>query len=371
LESILQCTCMNDSIIATQEVSTVGGNGAGKGKVIAAGALLAGALVARGAATRQQEADLRGRVALITGGSRGLGLALSEELGSQGCRIAICARDGEELVKAAEILRSRGLEVFTALCDVTDRAQVARMLQDVTAHYGSIDILIANAGIITVAPLAALTAEDFDRVMAVNFDGVLNVALGVLPQMERQGGGHIAIISSIGGKVAVPHLLPYSCAKFAAAGFAEGLRAELAGTGITVTSVYPGLMRTGSHLQAEFGGDQAEEYDWFSLGASSPYPVATSATRAAHIIAGAIRRGDAECIFPISALLAARVSALFPAATSAILATVNTFLPSASAAPGRARFMKGAQVKAAAPNPVRDAATVLGQRAAEHLNQGV
>jgi NAD(P)-dependent dehydrogenase (short-subunit alcohol dehydrogenase family) len=349
----------------------MGGNGVRAGKFVAAGALLAGAMATRGIISRREEADLRGKVALITGGSRGLGLALAEKLGAKGCRIAICARDPEELDRAAQILSSRGIEVFTTPCDVTERPQVTRMLLEVTEHYGSIDILIANAGIITVAPVAALTAEDFDRVMAVNFDGVLNVALGVLPQMERQGGGRIALISSIGGKVAVPHLLPYSCAKFAVAGLAAGLRAELAGTGITVTSVYPGLMRTGSHLQAEFGGDQAEEYDWFSLGASSPYPIATSATRAARIISGAIQRGDAECIFPVSALMAARVSALLPSATSAILATVNGFLPSARVAPGQPRFRKGAQVKAAAPNPVRDAATVLGQRAAETLNQGV
>lgn len=341
------------------------------GKYLAMGALLAGVFAARAAVSQREEADLRGKVALITGGSRGLGLALSEELGVQGCRIAICARDPDELEKAAQILASRGVEVFTTQCDVTDREQVARLIREVTEHYGSIDLLIANAGIITVAPVEALTAEDFDRVMAVNFEGVLNVALGVLPLMERQGGGRIAVITSIGGKVAVPHLLPYSCAKFAAAGFASGLRAELVGTGITVTTVYPGLMRTGSHLQAEFGGDQAEEYDWFSLGASSPYPVATSASRAARIITGAIQRGDAECIFPITALLAARASALFPSATSAVLATVNGFLPSARVAPGQARFAKGVDVKDAAPNPFRDAATVLGQRAAEHLNQGV
>ncbi len=349
----------------------MGNSGVKTRTLVAAGALLTGALAARRAVSRRNEADLRGKVALITGGSRGLGLALSEELGTRGCRLAICARDVDELANAAQMLSSRDVEVFAAVCDVTDRNQVARLLRDVTEHYGRIDILIANAGIITVAPVTALSAEDFDRVMAVNFAGVMNVALGVLPQMERQGGGHIAIISSIGGKVAVPHLLPYSCAKFAAAGFAAGLRAELAGTGIAVTAVYPGLMRTGSHLQAEFGGDQAGEYGWFSLGASAPYPVATSASRAARIISGAIQRGDAECIFPVTALLAARAAALFPAATSAILATVDALLPSARVAPGQAHFVKGAQVRRAAPNPVRDAATVLGQRAANELNQGV
>lgn len=347
------------------------GSGINVGKLAAAGALLAATAIARGAVSRRDDADLRGNVVLITGGSRGLGLALSEELGARGCRLAICARDPAELDRASHILTARGVETFMSLCDVTDRDQVTRMLRDVTAHYGRIDILIANAGIITVAPVEALTTEDFDRVMAVNFEGVLNAVLGVLPQMEQQGGGRIAVITSIGGKVAVPHLLPYSCAKFAAAGFAAGLRAELAGTGITVTTIFPGLMRTGSHLQAEFGGDQAEEYDWFSLGASSPYPVATSATRAARIITRAMQRGDAECIFPITALLAARAAALFPGATSALLATVNGYLPSARVAPGQDRFVRGAEVKDASPNPVRDAATLLGQRAAEQLNQGV
>jgi len=353
------------------------GTGEGKkgirmtGKVVVSGLLLATALAARSAFVRRGEADLRGNVVLITGGSRGLGLALAEELTTLGCRLALCARDPEELARAADRLKSRHAEVFTVVCDVTDRDQVAAMLGQVTEHYGAIDLLIANAGIITVAPVTTLSVEDFDRVMAVNFEGVVNVALGVLPQMESQGGGRIAVISSIGGKVAVPHLLPYSCAKFAVAGFAAGLRAELASSNITVTTIYPGLMRTGSHLQAEFGGEQAEEYDWFALGASSPYPVASSAQRAARLIVNAIRRGEAEYIFPVTALLAARASALFPATTTALLARVNEILPAANTAPGQNRFVKGSEIKNSAPNLVRDAATVLGQRAAAQLNQGV
>ena len=342
-----------------------------QGKVVLSGLLLATALAARAALAQRKEANLHGQVALITGGSRGLGLALAEELAAQGCRLAICARDGEELERAADCLMAHHAEVLTIVCDVTDREQVAAMVRRTIDHYGAIDVLIANAGIITVAPVTALRVEDFDRVMAVNFEGVLNVALAVLPLMKRQGGGRIAVISSIGGKVSVPHLLPYSCAKFAAAGFAAGLRAELASSGITVTTVYPGLMRTGSHLQAEFGGEQDEEYKWFALGASAPYPATTSAPRAARLIVGAIRRGDAECIFPITALLAARASSLFPAATGAVLARVNQILPGANVTPAQNRFVKGSEIKDAAPNPVRDAATVLGQRAAEQLNQGV
>jgi NAD(P)-dependent dehydrogenase (short-subunit alcohol dehydrogenase family) len=341
-----------------------------QGKVVLSGLLLATALAARAAVAQRSQADLTGQVALITGGSRGLGLALAEELAAQGCRLAICARDEEELERAAAHLKGRSAEVLTVVCDVTDRAQVASTVQQVADHYGSIDVLIANAGIITVAPVSALSAEDFDRVMAVNFEGVLNVALAVVPWMERQRHGRIAVISSIGGKVPVPHLLPYTCAKFAAGGFAAGLRAELASSGIAVTAVYPGLMRTGSYLQAEFGGDRAREYTWFALGASSPYPVTTSADRAARLIVGALRRGDAECIFPFTALLAARVSSVLPAATAVVLTRINQVLPSTDLDADQNRFVKGSVIEDADPNLVRETATVLGRRAAARFKQG-
>ena len=250
-------------------------------------------LAAREAQARNAEADLRGAVALVTGGSRGLGLALSRELAQQGCRLAICARDeiraggGASRPGAAE----RCAEVLAVPCDVADPTQVAAMVETVTRHYGRIDILINNAGIMVVAPVETLTRADFERVMAVNFWGVLNPTLEVLPGMRTRGAGRIVNITSIGGKIAVPHLLPYSCAKFAAVGFSEGLRAELADTGISVTTVVPGLMRTGSHLNAEFGGEQEAEYRWFALGASAPYPVAIGADRAARLIVRAAKRG--------------------------------------------------------------------------------
>ena len=126
------------------------------------------------------------------------------------------------------------------------------------------------------------------------------------------GLGRIVNITSIGGKIAVPHLLPYTCAKFAAVGFSEGLRAELADTGINVTTVVPGLMRTGSHLHAEFGGEQGAEYRWFALNASAPYPIAIGTDRAARLIVRAVKRGQTECTYPVSAVVAARLSGLLP-----------------------------------------------------------
>jgi NAD(P)-dependent dehydrogenase (short-subunit alcohol dehydrogenase family) len=326
-------------------------------------------LAARVAPARKAEADLRGAVALVTGGSRGLGLALSRELVQQGCRVAICARDASEL-EAARIdlqLQEFGAEVLAIPCDVSDQTQVAAMGETVTQHYGRIDILINNAGIIVVAPVETLTHADFERVMAVNFWGVLNPTMAVLPAMRARGSGRIVNITSIGGKISVPHLLPYSCAKFAAVGFSEGLRAELADTGISVTTVVPGLMRTGSHLHAEFGGEQQAEYRWFALGASAPYPVAIGTDRAARLIVRAAKRGQADCTYPVSALVAARLSGLLPSATTNVLTLVDRLLPQPPRQP--AGTSSGAAIEADLDAPLLRAATVLGRSAAEEYKQ--
>jgi NAD(P)-dependent dehydrogenase (short-subunit alcohol dehydrogenase family) len=328
-------------------------------------------LAARVAPARKAEADLRGAVALVTGGSRGLGLALSRELVQQGCRVAICARDASEL-EAARIdlqlqVQEFGAEVLAIPCDVSDQTQVAAVVETVTQQYGRIDILINNAGIIVVAPVETLTHADFERVMAVNFWGVLNPTMAVLPAMRARGSGRIVNITSIGGKISVPHLLPYSCAKFAAVGFSEGLRAELADTGISVTTVVPGLMRTGSHLHAEFGGEQQAEYRWFALGASAPYPVAIGTDRAARLIVRAAKRGQADCTYPVSALVAARLSGLLPSATTNVLTLVDRLLPQPPRQP--AGTSTGAAIEADLDAPLLRAATVLGRSAAEEYKQ--
>jgi NAD(P)-dependent dehydrogenase (short-subunit alcohol dehydrogenase family) len=335
--------------------------------VVAAGIGFGMGLAARVAPAPKAEADLRGAVALVTGGSRGLGLAMSRELAQQGCRLAICARDEPGLEEARNDLQRFGAEVLAVPCDVADQAQVAAMVEAVTRHYGRIDILINNAGIIVVAPVETLTRDDFERVMAVNFWGVLNPTLEVLPGMRARGAGRIVNITSIGGKISVPHLLPYSCAKFAAVGFSEGLRAELADTGISVTTVVPGLMRTGSHLNAEFGGEQHAEYRWFALGASAPYPVAVGADRAARLIVRAARRGEAECTYPVSAVVAARFSGLFPSATTNVLALVDRVLPQPPRQP--AGTSPGAAIDTELDAPLLRAATFLGRAAAEEYKQ--
>jgi short-subunit dehydrogenase len=294
-------------------------------------------------------ADVKDQVVLITGSSRGLGFAMAQEFAKQGARLVICARDERELKIAEERLHAFGTEVLAVRCDVAVHDEVVSMIRQANDRFGRIDILVNNAGIISVGPLESQTLTDFQEAMDVMFWGVVYPTLAVLPQMMRRRGGH---------------LLPYDCAKFAAVGFSEGLRAEALKDGVKVTTVCPGLMRTGSHLNAEFKGDHRAEYTWFSLGATSPL-TAMDAHRAARNIVNAIRRGRAEIILTPQAKLLALFHGVFPGLTSDILGQSNRLMPTAVMGEGQER-RKGNESETAV---TRSFATELGRRAAAALNQ--
>jgi short-subunit dehydrogenase len=313
------------------------------------------AVAAQKAYKRANALDLRGKRAVVTGGSRGLGFAIAQELRAHGARVAICARGEEQLDTARAKL---GDDVVAIPCDVGDRGEVEAFLEEV----GPVDVLVNNAGVIAVGPWQTQTLEDYREMLDIQFWGALHTTQAVLPAMVERGEGRIANITSIGGKLAVPWLLPYCAAKFAAVGFSEGLRAELAGTGVKVTTVVPGLMRTGSFLAAYFKGDRAAlEYSLFAPLSATP-ATTLSAERAAKRIVTALRRGDAEITLGLHAKLAARANGVAPGATQAVLQLVARALPEVH---GTQRT-RGAEID----SPVDDSLlTALGRRAAERLNQ--
>ncbi|HWR35242.1 MAG TPA: SDR family NAD(P)-dependent oxidoreductase [Clostridia bacterium] len=333
---------------------------------LAAGGAVAGvgmALAGRAAWNYMRATDLRGQVVLITGASRGLGFAMAQEFAALGCRLVICARKEDELEWAAEDLRRRGPGVLAIRCDVANRDDVNKMVEQATAHFGGIDVLVNNAGVIAVGPIECQSIEDFEEAMNVMFWGVVYPTLAVLPQMRARRSGRIANITSIGGKISVPHLVPYGCAKFAAVGFSEGLAAELAKDNIKVTTVVPGLMRTGSHVNAEFKGDNRAEFTWFSLGAATPV-TAIGARRAARSIVAAVRRGTPEVILGVPANIAARVHGIFPGATISALGLVNRWMP------GTGSFDKSRHSGAESENAIsRSFVTKLGRDAGRELHQ--
>jgi len=184
--------------------------------------------------------------------------------------------------------------------------------------------------------------------------------------MVGRRNGRIVNITSIGGKVSVPLLVPYSCAKFAAVGFSEGLRAELAKEGVKVTTIAPGLMRTGSHLNAFFKGDQEAQFAWFAPSASLPF-ISMDAERAASQVVRATKRGESERILTVPASLAARFHGLFPGLTADLLGLVARVLPSGNG--DGTGMTRGMEIQERSRSPVLEALTRWGRSAAHRFHQ--
>lgn len=290
-------------------------------------ALTAGLGTSLALATRwRNRMDFKNASVVITGGSRGLGLAMARHFADEGARLTLLARDQEELDRAARDLAERGADVLTIACDVRDQDAVQTAIDRVAAERGRIDVLINNAGVIQVGPLEHMKVEDFRNAIDTHTMGPLYSMLATIPHMRRGGGGRIANISSIGGKVAVPHLMPYSTSKFALVGLSDGMRAELAKDKIKVTTVCPGLMRTGSHVNALFKGKHEDEFTWFSVFDALP-GFSMGAERAAGQIVQSIRYGDPQCIVTIQAQLAIAANTLLPGLTARLMALFAELLP--------------------------------------------
>ena len=313
--------------------------------------------------TRTARYSLQDKVALITGGSRGLGLVLARQICAQGGNVALIARDPDELARAKVDLAPRGGVVLTIECDLLDAGQIQSAVRQIIDRFGKIDILINNAGIIEVGPLEHMGRDDFERAMRVHFWAPFELVSQVVPEMRTWGGGRIVNISSIGGKMAVPHLAPYSASKFALTGFSDALRAELARDNIHVTTVAPGMMRTGSHVNAKFKGRQDIEFAWFAASAGAPL-ISMNADRAARKILAACRRGQPSLTLTFAARGAILGNALFPNLTGYLMKFVNRFLPGPSHEQGN-QLKAGSQLRRLTPKWL----TRLGDRATQKNNE--
>ncbi|CAN5771570.1 SDR family oxidoreductase [soil metagenome] len=299
---------------------------------VATGAALLATFAARKAAERRF--TFASRVVLITGGSRGLGLVLARQLCREGAHVVILARDVEELRRAHdELVQLGGGEVMAVPCDLLDEAQIKDAVRAVLTRLGRIDVLINNAGIIEVGPLEHMQPEDFERAMKVHLWAPFTLMWELVPHLRHRGGGRIINITSIGGKIAIPHLAAYCASKFALVGLSDAMRAELARDRIYITTVVPGMMRTGSHLNAKFKGKHAQEFAWFAMGNALPF-VSMNAERAAKKILNACRRAQPEITLTIPARAAVIKNALFPNLIARFMSLTNRLLPAASDSSG-------------------------------------
>jgi NADP-dependent 3-hydroxy acid dehydrogenase YdfG len=183
-------------------------------------------------------------IAIVTGASSGIGRATALALARAGAHVALAARNEAALQEVAQDIQARGREALVVPTDVTQREQVERAVAETLARWGRVDIFIANAGQYVRCCVPELTVAKVERAMAVNFYGALYGLLAVLPHMLARESGHLVLVSSVDGKKGLPIDAPYVSAKFALAGLGDVMRQELCGTGVHVTSVFPGRIDT-------------------------------------------------------------------------------------------------------------------------------
>jgi NAD(P)-dependent dehydrogenase (short-subunit alcohol dehydrogenase family) len=321
------------------------------------------ALAARRFARSRRAIDFNNRVVVITGGSRGLGLVLARHFAARGARLCLLARDEAELARAAQQFPP-GREVMTVRCDIRRRADVRAAVDVILERWGAVDVLVNNAGVIQVGPLEHMTTGDFENAMATHFWGPLHLMVEIVPGMRRRGFGRIVNITSIGGRIAVPHLAPYCASKFALVGLSDAVRTELNQYGIRVTTVSPGLMRTGSPIRAFVKGRHEAEYAWFAISDSLP-GLSTSAEAAASQIVEACRYGDPELTITLPAKLAMIANHVLPRTVAQAMIFANQLLPGSNGGAGERSRTGAESMSKWAPS----AATVLTDKAAVVNNE--
>jgi NAD(P)-dependent dehydrogenase (short-subunit alcohol dehydrogenase family) len=322
--------------------------------MLALGAVAVVGLWRLSASPRCRKDQFSGSAVLITGGARGLGLALARRFAHEGAALTIAGRDRAALERARLELAALGVSVHAVPCDVRDRDAVEALVDNAVARYGRLDVLVNNAGIIQMGPFALSTDEDFLDSLATHFWAPLHTIRAARPHLAATAG-RIINISSIGGRIAVPHLLPYCVGKFALSALSDGLSAELARQGISVLTVAPGLMRTGSHRSVKVRGWHAAEARWFALAAATPV-TSMNVDRAAATIVEASRQRRARVTLGVQARVAEIVHALTPETAATVASMVARALPGAAGGSAEAVSSRDIDLGCIAPLlPRRDA----------------
>lgn len=270
--------------------------------------------------------SLKDKVVLITGGTRGLGIILARKIADEGAKVVICGRSEESLQQASADLDSKFVPHLAIQCDVAEKQQIKEMIRQINEKFGTVDVLVNNAGIIQIGPMEVMEEEDYRNAMNVHFWGPLHLMNEVLPAMKLKKLGRIVNIDSIGGIVSFPHLLPYNTSKHALSGLSEGITAELGNVNIKITTVYPGLMRTGSPRNIDVKGQHQKEYAWFKILGSLPF-TSINADNAGQKIIDAMKAGDKTLILSLPAKLINVAHAIAPRLVLKSFKVIGRLLP--------------------------------------------
>ncbi len=285
---------------------------------------------------RRHRITFENRVVVVSGGSRGLGLVVARELARERARLVLLARTASDLDQAHAELEATGADVLALPCDVRDAGAVRAAVDAAVGRFGRVDALLHVAGVIQVGPVQHLDEADYRESVDVHFWGAYHLTEAVRPHLPRDASARIGYVSSVGGRVAAPHMAAYAAGKYALVGYADAMRSELAAEGVRVTTITPGLMRTGSHVNAVTKGQHEKEYAWFSILDANPL-VSTSAESAARQIVSALRHGDPALTITARAKVMSVLNGVAPGMTGELLKVAARLLPAPAGADGDER----------------------------------
>lgn len=260
---------------------------------------------------------LTGKTAVVTGAGSGIGRALAQLLSKRGCHLALCDINAEGLAETTALAARDGLRVTQYVIDLSDRGAIAALPAQVLADHPSVEVLINNAGIAVGGTFEQVSEAHFDRVMAINFDSVVQMTRVFLPELKKASQARLVNVSSLFGLITPPGQTAYCASKFAVRGFSNALRLELAGSNVGVTVVHPGGVSTGIARNA-LGAEVGEQERARSV-ARAEKMLKMPPERAAEIIVSGIEKQRARVLVGNDALLLSWLERLMPVNYWAVL----------------------------------------------------